>query len=174
MLLLPLLTALGAIAGLNAPTSCSVRELRGTSSYRVERIRQFVDSATMIVRARAVAELRADPLSSRGFTEPRVRFEILEHIRAPDSVSRVELRGSVVLHDDFNRGAVPYGIVRPAGQRGDCFATEYRLGAEYLLILGPQGGELTPHWKPLAPFNEQVQGEVDRWVIWVRGVAARR
>jgi hypothetical protein len=80
----------------------------------------------------------------------------------------VDLRGSVVSHDDFNRLPVPYGMVRSAGQRGDCDAREYRLDAEYLLILRTAYDGLNPHWKPLAPFNEQVRGADDPWVVWVR------
>jgi len=148
-----------------SPTLCSVGELKSSPgySYRVDRIRQFVDSASVIVRARALA-------SSTGDTH--VRFAILEHIRGPDSLSHLELRGVLVARDDFNSGTVPYQIVRSAGQRGDCHAQEYRAGAEYLLILQERGIEgLSPHWKPLAPFNEQLRGPDDPWLIWVREVA---
>ena len=55
-----------------------------------------------------------------------------------------------------------------AGQRGDCYAREYRRGAEYLFLLrhGPAGP--TPHWAPLAPLNEQIRGAEDPWIAWVR------
>jgi len=149
-----------------SPSSCSVSELRSSPgySYRIDRIRQFVDSASVILRAKALA-------TSTGDTH--VRFEILEHIRGPDSLSHLELRGVLVARDDFNSGTVPYQIVRPAGQRGDCHAQEYRAGAEYLLLLQPGVEGLTPHWKPLAPFNEQLRGPDDPWLIWVREAARR-
>ena len=143
-------------------SSCSVSELRSSPGYRytVDRIRQFVDSASIIVRAKALATPESDG---------RVRFEILESIRGPDTLSYIELRGVLVDRDDFNGGTVPYQIVRSAGQRGDCHAQEYRAGAEYLLILQL----LSPHWKPLAPFNEQLRGSDDPWLIWVRDAARR-
>ena len=169
------LLAVLATASSFAPGTCSVVELRENAryEYQVERIRQFIDSASVIVRARAVSTLLTAG-SARGDGDPRVAFEILERIREPDSLQRIVLRGIGVLNDDFNRDTVPYRIVRPAGQRGDCYAREYRLRAEYLLILETRAGELTPHWKPLAPFNEQVRGQDDPWVVWVRDAARRR
>ena len=145
---------------------CSVGELKSSSgySYRIERIRQFVDSASVIVRARALGA----PVS-----DTHLRFEILEHIRGPDSLAYLDLRGVLVNRDDFNRGTVPYQIVRAAGQRGDCHAREYRADAEYLLILQPGVEGLHPNWKPLAPFNEQLRGPDDPWLIWVRDAARR-
>jgi hypothetical protein len=56
---------------------------------------------------------------------------------------------------------------------GNCYALTYRSGAQYLLLI--KAG--TPYWAPLAPTNEQVQGEDDAWVSWVRnaaGVVANR
>ena len=162
-----------ALSGSPGLGACSVIELSRSPGhvYRVDRIRQFIDSAEMIVRAKAVSESGRTP-SPNSIYESNIRFEIVERIRAPDTVRVLELRGYAVLHDDFNRDTVPYTMVRSAGQRGDCNALEYRLGAEYLLILGRPYGELTPHWKPLAPFNEQVHGEADSWVLWVRRVAS--
>lgn len=170
------LLAVLATASSFAPGTCSVGELRENArcEYQGERIRQFIDGASVIVRARAVSTLLTAPSSTGGDGDPRVAFEILERIRVPDSLRRIVLRGIGVLNDDFNRDTVPYRMVRPAGQRGDCYAREYRLRAEYLLILEPRAGELTPHWKPLAPFNEQVRGQDDPWVKWVRDAARRR
>jgi hypothetical protein len=149
-----------------SPSMCSVGELKSSPgySYRVDRIRQFVDSASVIVRAKALAMPASDT---------HVRFEVLEHIRGSDSLTRVELRGVLVARDDFNGGTVPYQMVRSAGQHGDCYAQEYRAGAEYLLILEPGVGGLSAHWKPLAPFNEQLRGADDPWLLWVREAARR-
>ncbi|MFL5607097.1 MAG: phosphatase PAP2 family protein, partial [Gemmatimonadaceae bacterium] len=67
---------------------------------------------------------------------------------------------------------VPYTMVRMAGQRGDCYARQYRRGAEYLLLLRHVDAKtLTPYWIPLAPLNEQVRGSDDAWVTWVRARA---
>ena len=161
MLFLSLFAVLEVATGLPA---CSVGELRNSrdSQYRIERVRQFLDSAEVIVRAKALSTFQ-----DGGFWS-RIRFEVVERLRAPDSLKHVDLRGSVVLHDDFNQLPVPYRMVRPAGQRGDCDAREYRLDAEYLLILRSGHDGLNPHWKPLAPFNEQVRGSDDPWVVWVR------
>jgi len=174
-MLVLVLAVLARGAEVGAVGVCSVVELRASpgSGYRysVERIRQFVDSALVIVRAQAVS---AAPVTS-SWPPARIRFEVLERIRGPDSLRVVELLGSTVPHDDFNTLEVPYTMVRPAGQRGDCHARDYRLGAEYLLLLQPGASEtLTPHWKPLAPFNEQVRGATDPWVAWVRQAAVSR
>ena len=160
-----------ALSGSHGLTACSVIELSGTDGYRVDRIRQFVDSAEVIVRARAVAE-SGRSLSPNSVYESHIRFEVLERIRGPDALRSIVLQGYAVLRDDFNRDTVPYTMIRSAGQRGECDAREYRLEAEYLLILARPYGELTPHWKPLAPFNEQVRGDADPWVVWVRRVAS--
>jgi len=62
-------------------------------------------------------------------------------------------------------------------------ALEYRIGAEYLLLLrhgGPapadaEGNELTPYWAPLSPTNEQLFGGVsDAWFVWVSKELRRR
>lgn len=147
---------------------CSVRELRESPGYAwsPQRIAQMVDSATEIVRARAVS---ADSLAHI------VTFEPLEWIRrATADTARIKLYGRAVARDDFNPMAVPYRMVRPAGQRGDCFATEYRLGADYLLLLShyPPPGRI--QWWPLAPVNEQLRGEDDPWLAWVRARAESR
>ena len=170
--LIILTTPVPTVAYSAAPSLCSVGELRNSPGYRyrVERIREFVDSATVIVRAVAIGvdTLDTDAFDPRYRREPAVVFRPLETVRgtAPD---RLIFPGTVVDRDDFNPGSVPYTIVRLAGQRGDCAAKIYRLGAEYLFILRrTQGGGLTPHWRALAPFNEQVRGADDPWLKWVR------
>jgi hypothetical protein len=166
-----LFAAMFASLGYGADTSgmCSVRELRTAPGYlwSVERIGQFVDSADVIVRVRAVAADSSRP--SETIVKPwptGVRFEVLERLRG-DVGSPIVLSGFVVLHDDYNKLEVPYRLVRGAGQRGDCFASEYRLGAEYLLIMRQRADGLTPHWWPLAPANEQLRGATDPWLRWV-------
>jgi hypothetical protein len=146
--------------------ACSIGELRQSPGYRwrVERIEEMVDSATRIVRVRAVA---ADSLART------VTFQPLEWLRGA-SVLTVSLPGIAVERDDLNSGSVPYQIVRSAGQRGDCFAQEYRLGAQYLLLLRDQAGGNPIQWWPLAPVNEQLRGDDDAWLAWVRRRVAHR
>ena len=155
---------------------CSVTELRANTGYRyrTERIREFVDSATLIVRAVAIG---IDSAGASPATPPQVRvyefpirFRVVETLRGPVLDDRLVLPGILVDRDDFNPNPVPYTIVRPSGQRGDCAEKDYRAGAEYLFILRPSrvDGSLTPYWRSLAPFNEQVRGADDPWVEWVR------
>jgi hypothetical protein len=147
--------------------ACSVAELRRSPgyTYRPERIAQFVDSSEVIVRAMAVG------VDSSG-QWPAITFTPIEWIRGGPSAGPLRAAGTLVDRDDFNPQSVPYTMVRLAGQHGDCFAREYRRGAEYLLLLRhlPQQ-KLTPYWVPLAPLNEQVKGADDAWVTWVRAQA---
>jgi hypothetical protein len=126
----------------------------------------LVDSADRIVRATAVsADTRAQT----------VTFAPSEWIRTGETAdSTLTLNGIAVAHDDFNDGKVPYRLVRPAGRRGSCFALEYRLGAQYLLLLSSHPLPNTIQWWPLAPVNEQLRGDEDPWLTWVRQEAARR
>ena len=148
---------------------CSVRELRESPGYtwRTDRVEANVDSATRIVRVRAI---RANSAAHT------VSFEPLEWIRgAPTSPEPLVLPGVVVDRDDYNRGSIPYQTVRPSGQYGSCFAEDYRLGQPYLLLLRDGAGPYPVHWWPLGPVNEQLRGEDDAWLQWVRArVAARR
>lgn len=149
---------------------CSVPELRQSPDYKwsVERIREIVDSAHLIVLAQAVAPDQVPiPRGDSTTWWPGVRFEILQTLRGPVP-EKLVLLGDTVSTDDYNPEPVPYRIVRRSGQRGNCFAWEYRVGARYLLLLHQQRGALTARWWPLAPLNEQVRDEADPWVQWVR------
>ena len=58
---------------------------------------------------------------------------------------------------------------------GSCIAEEYRLGARYLLLLRDNTGFSPIFWWPLGPVNEQLRGDKDLWLLWVRAhVAARK
>jgi hypothetical protein len=159
----------------NMAPLCSVGELRRSPGYRyrAERIHEFVDSALVIARVLAVAPdtlrwSRTADADTSVRVVPAVAFRVVETLRGPIPGGRLVVPGSLVDRDDFNRGPVPYTMVRSSGQRGDCWAREYRLGAEYLLLLRPGWSGLTPYWIPLAPLNEQVNGANDPWVQWVR------
>jgi hypothetical protein len=166
-----LLVAFGADpAAVLEPAVCSVEELRWIPDgyhWPVARIEQLVDEAPVIVRAVATG-VAPDP-APRSSLYP-IRFSILGILRGSVTEDELILVGRLVDDDDYNQGDTPYRIVRPSGQRGDCFTNEYRIGAEYLLILKERAGRLTPHWNryPLAPTNEQVRGVSDPWVLWVQ------
>lgn len=146
---------------------CSVEVLWYQDGYRYTegQIRQFVRETDAVVRAVAVDSIAALPYEYRGW----IRFRPTEILRGPFPNREFWLQGSLVDRDDFNQDPVPYRMVRPAGQRGDCFASEYRLGREYLFLLKKDaGGLLTPWWAALAPLNEQISGREDPWLRWVR------
>lgn len=167
------LLTLGHVLSPAPPARCSVFELRHQSSgyrYRVERVADFVDSAHIIVRVRAVDSTAVEDWREQ--TSPAVRFQILERIRGAANDSMIGLPGQFVDRDDFNPLPVPYQMVRASGQRGWCYTREYRRDGEYLLLLRRHRGRLTTEWQPLAPLNEQVQGADDEWVRWVRAVAS--
>jgi hypothetical protein len=141
-------------------------------------------SAERLVRdAEVIARVRAEGLSSTpgragglGGSPTQVRFAILGLLKGRLSSPTIEFNGSLTDRDDRNDGRVPYDSIRRGGRHGNCVALEYRVGAEYLLLLrhgGPhpayaQGNELTPYWAPLSPTNEQLFGGAsDAWFVWV-------
>lgn len=149
---------------------CSVEELRESPGYRyrVERIGEFVDSAAVVVRAIAVAGDTL-PAIRAGLPGPSiVTFTIEERLRGADALDSLRVPGFVVAEDDYNPDPVPYTMVRSSGRRGSCFSVEYRVGAEYLLLLKNTPNGLSPYWAALAPLNEQIHGPDDPWLEWVR------
>jgi hypothetical protein len=112
---------------------------------------------------------RCNAPTRRGtFRQAVVRFTPIEWLRGSVAADSLAFPGQFVDRDDFNSRSVPYQIVRRSGQRGLCFAMEYRQGAEYLLLLRRASTGLSIRWMPLAPLNEQVRGHDDPWVNWVR------
>src|SRR5687768_990461 len=159
-----------------APTAlrCSVSTLRSNPEgyhYPLEHIRGFVAGAEVIVRAVALDSAAWSAPAGLPHSPNRgsagVTFRIVESLRGSLPAESLVLPGVLVPRDDFNPGAVPYRIVRMAGQRGDCFPREYRPGAEYLLLLRQSPAGPTPHWAALAPLNEQLRGADDPWLAWV-------
>jgi hypothetical protein len=133
----------------------------------------MVREADAIVRASAENYTVAPkaPTSSRGFdleTDSRIRFKVLEVVRGKVPVHLV-LPGVLVDIDDFNDHVPPSNFVRPDGRRGSCFASSYRSGGQFLLMLKKRGdSEFTVDWYPLAPVNEQLHSVNDPWLLWVR------
>ena len=143
----------------------------------LEWVRSLVHNAQLIVRARAVRYGQGDhylvPPDAAGMGGARtVEFQVLENLtprRGVPTTSTLYIGGYLTSHDDFNRGTVPYLQVRTDGQRGSCFASQYRRGGEFLLLLQVRpSGYYTPYWSILAPLNEQIRGADDPWVQWVR------
>ena len=157
------------------PLRCSVSTLRSNPEgyqYRLEDVRRFVADAEIIVRAVALDSVAWSAPAGVPHSPNRggagVTFRMVETLRGSLRTDSLVLPGVLVPRDDFNTGAVPYRIIRRAGQRGDCVAREYRRGAEYLFLLRQSPAGPTPHWAPLAPLNEQLRGVDDPWLAWVR------
>jgi hypothetical protein len=133
---------------------------------------EVVRKADVIVRASAESLVRGASVSSSYQPDSRVQFKVLEIVRGRITGDRIDLRGALVDTDDFNDLQVPYKLVRPDGLSGNCFATSYRAGAQYLLMLKRiDSGGYTVEWYALGPVNEQLHSTVDPWLIWVRDEA---
>jgi|SRR5580704_8081559 hypothetical protein len=138
-----------------------------------------VSNVDMVREADAIVRVSAEnytvapkaPISSTGFdveSDSRIRFKVLEVVRGKVSGYLV-LPGVLVNPDDFNDQVPPYNLVRPAGRRGSCFASSYRSGGQFLLMLKKRGdSEFTVEWYALAPVNEQLHSGNDPWLLWVR------
>lgn len=142
----------------------------------------LVSRAEVIVRVRVEGLAEAsgrDGVVAASATQ--VRFAVLDIVKGSLQTRRLAFIGTLVERDDRNDRPVPYDVVRPGGRRGNCFAFEYRSGAEYLLLLArgrdaPNGQPdgLTPYWSPLGPTNEQLfDGSADLWFSWVATLAKR-
>ena len=149
------------------PELCSIRSRAGRWVPSIGNTRHVVRDADVIVRATAV---RADSAQFQlgGEYHPTVILAVTEIIVGSGVPDSVRVYGWMTAQDDFNTASVPYPSVRQAGQRGSCYAEEYRSGGEYLLLLKRRGDQLTPYWAPLAPTNEQVRGPDDLWITWVQ------
>ena len=156
----------------SSPARCSISTLRHNPEgyiWPLENISTFVTDAEVIVRARAVGTFPGSNLQPvLSATDSSVVFEVQEMLKGDGPLGELSIPGVTSDRNDFNSGQVPYRIVRSEGQRGDCFAMTYRIGAEYLLLLKSREGVLHPYWAGLAPLNEQITGRDDPWVEWVR------
>lgn len=166
-----------AIVALAAPAwPCSI-----ASAPSAERL---VEDSEVIAWGRAEGlSTTAGRTGVRAGSPTQVRFTIIEVLKGRLPSSTIEFNGVLSKRDDRNDHPVPYTFVRPGGRWGNCFALEYRIGAEYLLLLrrrevppaDPQPKELTPYWAPLSPTNEQLFGGAgDGWLVWVRQTLLRR
>jgi hypothetical protein len=120
--------------------------------------RTLIISADTIVRATALELVK----------EKGIRFRVEEVLKGEQVPQTLVVKGSFSGEDDFNDQPAPYDFVRKAGRGGTCFAYTYKQGAQFLLLLKKQEGELTPYWIPFAPANEQLRSADDPWVVWVK------
>jgi hypothetical protein len=137
-------------------------------------VKEILRPQLLVERAQAIYHVKASgyvvPLRQlpRG-QAPKVRFTLLGVIKGAAPKAPLEFAGVLVQSDDRNDQTPPYDFVRPAGRHGMCFATEYRAGAEYLMLI--KNG--SPYWARLSPTNEQIFGPTDAWLEWVKQQAAQ-
>jgi hypothetical protein len=136
----------------------------------------LVNKAALVVVATAADYWRVPAANG---TDGIVEFEITETLKGVRPSTMLRLAGTLTDKDDFNDRPAPYTFIRPDGRHGNCFATSYRKGGSFLLLLQPSTDgrntpsepfrpNLTPFWEALAPTNEQVHGPDDSWIAWVR------
>ena len=86
-----------------------------------------------------------------------------------DMGDEIVLPGFLVDKDDYSDDPAPRTFVRWNGRGGGCYADDYRRGGQFLLCLRrTSAGTYTVRWSPLAPLNEQLGGDDDPWLAWVR------
>lgn len=127
---------------------------------------ELVDAADGIYRVRADGlgtVLAPESDDFLPWPSTHVRFAVLQTLKG-DAQETLVLNGELVADADPNDHPPPYGFVRPGGRHGNCFATGYVDGRQYLLFL--RRGEI--YWAALAPANEEVTGAMDPWVTWVQ------
>lgn len=142
---------------------------------------ELVGGAEVIVRVRAEGLSRTlGRIGGVAESPTQIRFVVLEILKGKLSSRSIEFNGELTERDDRNDHRVPYEMVRPEGRAGSCFATTYRAGAEYLLLLRRSSlyadkDALTPYWATLQPTNEQLfGGPSDAWFLWVKQELLRR
>jgi hypothetical protein len=145
--------------------------------FSAARTRSIVRTSEVVVRAVAVGSATGRTL--KRFDADTLAFEVREVLKGSGVPDTIRFYGAVADWDDFQEGPVPYLSHRLRYSEGDCINAFYRIGAEYLLLLGRQPGNprlagLTPYWQLLAPTNEQLRGPDDPWLKWVRLQLAAR
>ncbi|HEY0150528.1 MAG TPA: hypothetical protein VGB92_00940 [Longimicrobium sp.] len=155
-------------AGAGTDAFCSIHP---PIKFSAARTRHIVRSAEVVVRAVAVGSATGRTL--KRFDADTLAFEVREVLKGRSVPDTIRFYGVVADWDDFQEGPVPYLSHRLRYSEGDCINAFYRIGAEYLLLLGRQPGNprlagLTPYWQLLAPTNDQIRGPDDPWLKWVR------
>jgi hypothetical protein len=146
----------------------------------------MIDGAELIVRATALGYGTAPADPRRTIFDPNstVRFRVEEVLKGAYPANELVLHGALSNYDDYNDRAAPYDFVRPGGRYGNCYATEYRSQAQFLLVLQRTAAvirsqvrastEYTAEWHALAPTNEQLSSTEDPWLLWVRNRVSRK
>jgi len=144
-----------ALAPCGAAHGCKVSHV-GTAG-------EIVEEADTIVRATAMRSVD----TQEGHV---VVFEVREVLKGTFASKELVLPGDTDSYQGRNERPIPYDFVRRGGRGGSCFARDYLVGREFLMIL--QEGSVA--WAPLAATNEEVSGADDPWVWWVKGYLAGR
>jgi hypothetical protein len=166
--LLNLLVSLTSAAGQPGvvPSDHHFCSIHPPIEFTIDRTRTIVHDATLIVHARALGYTDA-PVDSPRPNWTYVAFEVREVLSGNPPADTLVFFGRLVEHDSFPEDEVPYFTQHRGG--GDCIASTYRAGGEYLLLLRESRiSSLDPYWAFLAPTNEQVRGSDDPWIQWVR------
>jgi hypothetical protein len=162
----------------------AVESVLACSLARAPSPAEMVAGAELIVRATAVEYAVPPNGTSRtsGVPDSRIRFRVESVLKGTSQGSELILPGYLSDQDDWNDQPSPYPMVRKNGRRGSCFANTYRHGAQFLLVLKPNGGvpsvfssntQYTVNWYALGPVNEQLRSPDDPWLRWVREQTAQ-
>jgi hypothetical protein len=140
--------------------------------FSAARTRDIVREAEVVVRAVALGSATPGRVL-KPWQPDTLAFEVREVPKGRNVPDTVRFRGVAADWDDFQDGPVPYLSHRLRYSEGSCINAFYRIGAEYLLLLGRRGADkepdgLSPYWTILAPTNEQLRGLDDPWLAWVR------
>ena len=148
----------------------------GPPPFSIARTQNIVAESEVIVRATVLgpASSSAEDAGSR---MSLLAFAVDEVLRGGDVPDTLRFAGAIVPEDslplDYEEDVPHRSHIRRWG--GDCMATTYQAGGQYLLLLkqSERSGTLDPYWEVLAPTNNQIRGADDRWVQWVRTELAR-
>jgi hypothetical protein len=135
----------------------------------------FLDSATVIVRATVLGPSSdtgsvAEPAPFPEFLQP-LAFRVNTILKGSAPLTLLIL-GQLVPTHPTNEGPFPYDWPRHRG--GTCWAFDYTVGREYLLVLRTtRGDRLTPYWASMTLANEQLRDSPDPWLSFVTDHLAR-
>jgi hypothetical protein len=155
----------------------SVSSIKGCSRASSFKMSELF-TADFIVRATAVKYIIPPDSPGQRSRVPysTIEFKVEETIWGSDVPATISLNGYLSKEDDFNESPLPYKFVRPKGRYGNCFAIEYKEGAQFLLFVRKSSDwslfhaptVYTTNFSPLGPTNEQLRDADDPWVKWVK------
>jgi len=143
----------------------------GLPPFSIARTQDIVAASEVIVRATALGSTSSpagDPRPNMSY----VAFAVDEVLRGGEVPDTLRFVGAIIPEDavplEYEEEVPHRSYIRRWG--GDCIATTYQAGGQYLLLLqrSEESGTLDPYWVFLAPTNNQIRGADDRWVQWVR------